>query len=191
MLRGAMSDTRVLLPLFVDVEEKRVLVVGGGAVGARKAQELAAAGARIHVVAEAIGPDVEGPRVTTERRRFEETDVEGAWLVVAATNDAATQREIARAADRARVFCVAVDDPDNASAYGGAVVRRGPVTVAISTSGEAPALARLLRELIEQMLPEADYVEAARALRETWKSEGTPMSSRFAELVRAFKERAR
>ena len=64
------------------------------------------------------------------------------------------------------------------------------MTVAISSSGEAPALSRLLREVIEQALPEADWIEAARALRERWRSEATPMRSRFAELVRAFKERA-
>ena len=88
------------------------------------------------------------------------------------------------------MFCVAVDDPPNASAYGGAILRRGPVTVAISTSGEAPALARLLREVLEQALPEESFVDAARALREKWRNEKTPMASRFGELVKAFKERS-
>jgi siroheme synthase-like protein len=85
---------------------------------------------------------------------------------------------------------VAVDDPPNATAYGGAVVRRGPVTIAISTSGEAPALARMMREVLEQALPDEGFIEAARALREKWRAEKTPMTSRFGELVQAFKERS-
>ena len=103
-----------------------------------------------------------------------------------ATDDAVVQRRIADECERAHVFCVAIDDPPNATAYGGAVIRRGPVTIAISTSGEAPALARLMREVLEQALPDESYVEAARALRERWKAEKTPMGSRFAELVAAF-----
>lgn len=195
------SEPRVMLPLFVDLAGRPVLVVGGGAVAARKALELAEARARVRVVAPRVTPELEelatdgggpggAPRVALDRRPFEDADVEGAWLVVAATDDAAAQGRIAAACERARVFCVAVDDPRNATAYGGGVVRRGPVTIAISTAGEAPALARLLREVIEQLLPDEGYVEAARALREKWKSEGTPMASRFSELVRAFKSRA-
>jgi siroheme synthase-like protein len=189
-----MSDPPVLLPLFLDVSGKNVLVVGGGEVAARKAQDLVAANARVCVVA----PDVvaaieelgEASALVVERRRFEDVDVTDVWLVIAATDDEEVQRRVARAAERERVFCVAVDDPANATAYGGAVVRRGPVTIAISTSGEAPALSRLLREVIEQTLPDSNFVETARALREKWKAEGTPMKSRFAELVKALKEKA-
>lgn len=201
----APTEPRVMLPLFVDLTDRAVLVVGGGAVAARKAAELVAARARVRVVAPRVAPEIQalaagrtavdaaadgGPHVSIEPRTFEEADVAGAWLVVAATDDASVQAAVAAACERARVFCVAVDDPKNASAYGGGVVRRGPVTIAISTAGEAPALARLLREIVEQILPDEGYVEAARALRERWKSEGTPMASRFSELVRAFKSRA-
>lgn len=182
------SERRVLLPLFLDLQGKDVLVVGGGVVAARKAAELVAAGAKVRVVALDVAEELEA--IAVERRAFEERDIEGAWLVMAATDDAAVQKRVADACAKARVFCVAVDDPPNASAYGGGVVRRGPVTIAISTSGEAPALARLLREVLEQMLPDEGYVEAAQALRAKWKAEKTPMASRFGELVQAFTERS-
>jgi siroheme synthase-like protein len=110
--------------------------------------------------------------------------VDGAWLVFAATGDASVQRRVADAAGERRVFCVAVDDPANASAYSGAVVRRPPFTVAISSSGAAPALTRLVREVIEHVLPGERWVERATELRAKWLADGTPMGDRFAELVR-------
>jgi siroheme synthase-like protein len=181
-------EPRVLLPLFLDLEGKDVLVVGGGVIATRKAAELVAVGAKVRVVALEVAEEIAA--VTIERRAFEERDIEGAWLVMAATDDAEVQKRIADACKEARIFCVAVDDPPNASAYGGGIVRRGPITIAISTSGEAPALARLLREVLEQVLPDEGYVEAAQALREKWKAEKTPMGSRFGELVQAFRERS-
>lgn len=203
------SGPRVLMPLFLDVTGKSVLVVGAGAVATRKVAELVAARAHVRVVAPSVTAELDAmasaspsasvdadadadatAQVTIERRAFDAHDVAGAWLVIAATDDASVQARVAKACSEARVFCVAVDDPPNASAYGGALLRRGPVTIAISTSGEAPALARLMREVLEQALPDEGFVEAARALREKWKSDKTPMSSRFGELVQAFKARS-
>lgn len=189
-----MSETRVLLPLFLDLSGKDVLVVGAGLVATRKVADLVAVSARVRVVAPHLTDELTtasaAGRITVEQRGFEEQDVAGAWLVFAATDDGEVQRRVAIACQKACVFCVAVDDPPNASAYGGAIVRRGPVTLAISTSGEAPALARLLREVLEQALPDEGFVDAARALRERWKADKTPMASRFGELVQAFKERS-
>lgn len=184
---------RALLPLFLDLANREVLVVGAGNVATRKAEELVAMRAKVRVVAPEASDRVralsdEGT-LAWEARAFLDADLEGAWLVVASTDDPALQAHIASVCESRRLFCVAVDDPPNASAYGAAVVRRDPVTIAISTRGEAPALARLLREMLEQILPDEGYVEAARALREKWKREGTPMASRFGELVKTFKER--
>ncbi len=125
------------------------------------------------------------------QRPFEETDVEGAWLIVAATGDTAVQRTRRAAAERARVFLVAVDDPPNASAYCGAVVRRPPFLVAISSSGATPALTRLVREIIEQVLPGDAWIDHAKALRAKWIADGTPIGERFASLVRELSERAK
>jgi siroheme synthase-like protein len=189
-----MTDARVLLPLFLDLSGKDVLVVGAGAVATRKVADLVAALAKVRVVAPRVTDELLSMRtagtITLEQRGFEEKDIDGAWLVFASTDDAAVQQRVAVACEKARVFCVAIDDPPNASAYGGGIVRRGPVTIAISTSGEAPALARLLREILEQALPDEGFVDAARALREKWRADKTPMASRFGELVQAFKERS-
>jgi siroheme synthase-like protein len=109
---------------------------------------------------------------------------------VAATSDAGVQRAATDAAEERRLFILAVDDIANATAYSGAIVRRPPFTVAISSSGQTPALTRLLREILEDALPPADWVARAKALRARWLAAGTPHGARFAELVRDFAARA-
>lgn len=183
------------MPIFVDVVGRAVLVAGGGLVAQRKVEELLQAGASVRVVSpdatEELMDLARTGRVVVELRTFAPRDAEDVWLIVAATDVEDVQRAIASAAEQHHVFCIAVDDPNHASAYGASVLRRGPLTVAISTSGEAPALARLLREVLEHALPEEGWVDEARALRQRWKSEHTPMTSRFAELVRHFYEKAK
>jgi uroporphyrin-III C-methyltransferase/precorrin-2 dehydrogenase/sirohydrochlorin ferrochelatase len=184
----------MLLPLFLRLAKRDVLVVGAGAVAERKIEELVEAGAKVRVIALAATPAVEAlaadRRIDLEKRAFVASDIGEAWLVIAATSDADTQREVCTLAEAARIFAIAIDDPPNGSAYSASVLRRAPLTVAISTDGEAPALARLLRELIEELLPPQDWVDHARALRAKWQAEKTPMGSRFAELVQSFKSRA-
>ncbi len=182
-----------LYPLFLKVEGRRVVVVGAGTVAEKKIVDLVAAGANVRVVSPeattCVAELAANGAIAWERRGFEERDVADAWLVIASTTDPDVQKRASDASDARQTFCVAVDDLPNGSAYSAAVVRRAPFTVAISSSGEAPALARLIRELIEEVLPEQDWIDAARALREKWRADGTPMSSRFGELVRAFKQK--
>ena len=189
-----MSAPSALFPLFLKIEGRDVLVIGAGLVAERKIADLVLAGARVHVVApdatDSVRALAEANSIVWSARAFEETDTEGAWLIVAATSDADVQRRAALAAEAQRIFIVAVDDLSNATAYSGAVIRRDPFLVAISSSAAAPALTRLLREVLEQALPDGTWIDAARALRDRWKAEGTPMSSRFGELVRDFKRRA-
>jgi siroheme synthase-like protein len=184
-----------LLPLFLKLEGREVLVVGAGEIAERKVASLLESGARVRLVAPEATAELhrlagEG-QLEWHPRRFAEGDLEGAWLVVAATGDPETQRRVAAAAEARRVFLLAVDDPPNASAYSGAVVRRPPFSIAISSSGATPALTRLLREIIEQVLPGDAWVEAATALRAKWIADGVPMGERFGSLVRALKERAK
>ena len=183
-----------LYPLFLKLDGLRVLVVGAGAVAERKVMSLVAAGARVRVVApqatEKIRRLAQEGTVDWEGRPFEDADIEGTWLVVASTSDAELQRRVAVAAAPRRVFVVAVDDPAHASAYSGAVVRRPPFTVAISSSGATPALTRLVREVVEQVLPGSEWVQHAKRLRAKWLAEGKPTGERFAELVKTIKERS-
>jgi uroporphyrin-III C-methyltransferase/precorrin-2 dehydrogenase/sirohydrochlorin ferrochelatase len=186
------TDAPSLFPLFLKLEGRAVLVVGAGAVAERKIASLLGAGARVRVVAPEATDEVrrwagEG-RVEWRARAFEEGDAEGAWLVVAATSSADAQRRAGEAAAARRVFCLAVDDPPNASAYSGGIVRRPPFTVAISSSGATPALTRLVREVVEHVLPGDRWVERATELRAKWLAEGTPVADRFAQLVREVKK---
>jgi uroporphyrin-III C-methyltransferase/precorrin-2 dehydrogenase/sirohydrochlorin ferrochelatase len=175
------------------LEGRRVLVVGGGSVAERKVVDLLAARAEVCVVAseptDRVRALAEKGAIRLERRPFEDTDADDAWLVVAATDDRATQARARAAADARRVFCLAVDDVAHATAYSAALLRRGPFTIAISSSGAAPALTRLVREILEAALPEESFVEAAKTLRKKWKREGTPMNERFRELVDALRDR--
>jgi siroheme synthase-like protein len=182
------GDEASLYPIFLKLEGRRVLVVGAGAVAERKIESLQRAKALIRVVApeatDAIRKWAEGAELEWLARPFEDADVRDAWLVIAATSDAATQRSVAAAAEARACFVIAVDDPVHASAYSGAVVRRPPFTIAVSSSGTAPALTRLVREVVEQVLPDEDTVAHAQRLRAKWQAEGTPMGRRFDELVR-------
>lgn len=176
-----------LYPAFLKLAGRRVLVVGGGPVAASKLRGLLDAGADVTVVAPAWVAEVAAADVTRVEREFQPSDLDGAWLVVAAAPPA-VNRAVARAAETRRVFVNAVDDPPNASLYLGGVVRRAGVTFAVSTDGRAPALAGLLREGLDAVLPAAELErwlsEAARA-RERWRSERTPMEERRPALLDA------
>jgi uroporphyrin-III C-methyltransferase/precorrin-2 dehydrogenase/sirohydrochlorin ferrochelatase len=175
-----------LFPVFLKLSGRRVLVVGGGPVATSKIDALTAAGAAITVVAPVMTAGIEASAVTRLYREFTAGDLEGAWLVVAAATPA-VNREVACAAEARGVFVNAVDDPPNATAYLGGVVRRAGVTLAISTSGHAPALAGLLREALDAVLP-ADldrWVAEARAIRPRWVAKRVPMADRRPQLLRA------
>ena len=144
-------------PAFLDLRDKRCLLVGGGEVAARKARLLLAAGAQLTVVAPMLGDALTelsaGGRVAHVGRNFEPGDVQGHWLVIAATNNAAVQRDVFVAAETAGVFCNGVDDRANCSFITPAIVDRSPLLVAVSSGGAAPVLARNIRARIESMLP--------------------------------------
>jgi siroheme synthase-like protein len=242
-----------LLPLFLNVAGRTVLLIGGGRVAAAKLHQLLAVGARVRVVAPEISaeirsigealadrpfddrvgggnpgeqlnwrtarpepvegrapargstsaPRAEGtPRqlpsqikrldlhlaakVSIAQRPFAPSDLDGVWLVVAAATSE-VNRAVADAAEPRHLFVNAVDDPVNASAFLSGVVRRDGVTIAISTSGDAPALTALLREGLDALLPRdlASWIWRARAERVAWRRHGTPMEARKPLLLRA------
>ncbi|HZZ83098.1 MAG TPA: bifunctional precorrin-2 dehydrogenase/sirohydrochlorin ferrochelatase [Anaeromyxobacteraceae bacterium] len=173
--KSAPAAAPELFPAFLKLEGREVLVVGGGAVAAAKATALLASGARVRVVAPELRPELSRDGVEVARRAFEPRDLDGAWLVVAAATPE-VNREVARCAEARRVFVNAADDPANASVYLGGVVRRDGVTVAVSTGGRSPALAGLLREALDALLP-ADlsrWTAEAGRLRDLWRRPGAP-----------------
>jgi uroporphyrin-III C-methyltransferase/precorrin-2 dehydrogenase/sirohydrochlorin ferrochelatase len=175
-----------LLPLFLHLSGRRVLLVGGGEVAAAKLRQLVAVGADVRVVAPDICGDIERSGVPFERRPFEPGDLDDVWLVVAAATPDAN-RQVAAAAEARHLFVNAVDDPAHASAFLSGVVRRHGVTLAISTSGEAPALTSLLREALDAVLPRdvEVWLDEARRQRGAWRRDRVPMDARRPLLLEA------
>ena len=175
-----------LLPLFVDLAGRPVLLVGAGRVAAAKLGQLLAARADVRVVALDVCEEIERAGVPVERRAFEAADLDGVWLVVAAATPEAN-REVAAVAEGRRVFVNAVDDPANATAFLSGVIRRDGVTLAISTGGVAPGLTALLREGLDAVLPRdlGAWLDEARRQRVAWRREGVPMRERRPLLLEA------
>jgi uroporphyrin-III C-methyltransferase/precorrin-2 dehydrogenase/sirohydrochlorin ferrochelatase len=170
---------RTLVPVFLDLSGRSVLIVGGGPVATAKAARLAEAGARIVVVAPDITPELTAIADAVHRRPFEPGDLDGVWYVVSAAPHEVNVQVMRAAAER-RVFVNAVDDPRAATAFAGSTFSRGPVTVAISTAGQAPALARVMREALERLIgPDVeDWAHRASRLREDWTRDGVPLERR-------------
>lgn len=134
-------------PVVLDLTGVPVLVVGAGPVGARKVAGLAQAGAKVTVVARAVSDALDVDLVERlEIRPFEPTDLAGARLVVTATGDAATDAGVAAAATAAGIWVNAADQPADCSFILPAVARHGRLSIAVSTDGSSPALARRLRD---------------------------------------------
>ena len=149
-------------PVFLDLTDVPVLLVGGGPVAMRKAEGLAAAGAAVTVIAPEVVAELEDVAARIERRAYATGDVAGHRLVLTATNDPVVNAQVGADARAAGIWVNSADDPDNCSFILPAVARRGPVTVAVSTGGASPALAsRLRRDIAETVLTPA--VERAAA----------------------------
>jgi uroporphyrin-III C-methyltransferase/precorrin-2 dehydrogenase/sirohydrochlorin ferrochelatase len=148
-----------LFPIFADLAGRRVLIVGGGAVAERKTALLLAAGAQVDIVAPALSGNLaqsagEG-RLVHRAQAFDETCLDGAWLVIAATDDAAVNAAVAAAATARRMLVNVVDDAKLSSFHVPAIVDRAPLTIAISSGGVAPMLARVARERIETLFDQS------------------------------------
>jgi len=182
-----------LYPVFLKLDGLAVVVVGGGPIAASKLEGVLAAGARVTVVAPAICDEIRArvaalgdDRLVLIQRAFEPSHLDGArWVVAAAPS--AVNREVADAAAARGLFVNAVDDTRSATAYLGGVIRRGQVEIAISTGGVAPALAGLLREALEALLPDdlERWIATAIRARAEWKQAQIPMAERRPLLLRA------
>ncbi len=158
-------------PVMLDLGGRRCVVVGGGEVAEQKVAGLVACGAEVVVIApqltERLRAWAEEGRIRWEARPYRRGDLAGAWLVIAAPEDRATNREVWEDAKAARVWLNAVDDPDHCSFLAPAVYRQGDLVVAVSTSGKAPALAVRIRDAIAgQLGPEyAAFLELVGEVR--------------------------
>jgi precorrin-2 dehydrogenase/sirohydrochlorin ferrochelatase len=152
-------------PVVLLLEGRKVLVVGGGAVAADKVAGLVAAGAVVHVVSLVVSEPVRSQPVTWEERAYRAGEAGDYRFVVTCTDDPAVNEQVFLDGEAAGVFVNAADDPVHCSATLPALVKRGPVLVAVSTGGHSPALAGWLRDRVgEQLGPEVE--ELARLLSE-------------------------
>jgi siroheme synthase-like protein len=160
-----------LLPIFVKLEGRPCLVVGAGAIGLQKMRSLLECGANIMVVAPEARDEIrelaQDGKLQWQQRRYAAEDVQGQQLVIAATDNPELNHVIYSDAVAAGVLANAVDDPPFCDFYFGSVVRRGPLQIGISTSGESPAFAQRLREQLELLLDEGTgpWLERLGALR--------------------------
>ena len=145
------------LPVFLKVSGKKCLIAGGGTVALRKAVDLMEAGALVTVIADEPNSEIEllneQGKVELMRRRFKPDDIEGAFLVFVATGESRTNSEISAAAKQHEILVNVVDSPELCNFFSGAVVKRGPLQVAISTGGCCPSVASGLRRELEKLYP--------------------------------------
>ncbi|HEN3661203.1 TPA: uroporphyrinogen-III C-methyltransferase [Yersinia enterocolitica] len=145
------------LPLFADLKRRPVLVVGGGEVAARKIDLLHRAGAQVRVVAQTLSSELEqlyqDGRIHWLALDFLPEQLDEVFLVIAATNDTALNAAVFAAADKRHLLANVVDDQPRCSFIFPSIVDRSPLVVAISSAGQAPVLARILREKLEALLP--------------------------------------
>jgi len=175
------------LPINLDVRGKHVVVVGGGEVAARKVALLQECGAVITVVS----PDVTPVLAATEGIRrvprcYRRTDLDGCSLVISATNVEAVNQQVWRDASAAGLPINVVDSPEHCTVTFPAVVRRGSLTVAISTGGASPALAAQVRRMLEDTLGEeyGQHLDLLAEMRVNVKASGLPGSERAQVLRR-------
>jgi len=143
-----------LFPMFLKLEGRQCLAVGAGKVGEPKIGGLLETGARIRVVALNASPTVRewarAGKLELELRAFSAEDLEGAFLAVVATNSRSLNERVYHEAQRRGVLCNVVDVPDLCDFFYPAVVRRGDLQIAVSTSGQSPSLAQKIRQQLEK-----------------------------------------
>src|SRR5216684_2418997 len=165
-----------LFPIFLKLQGRLVLVVGGGNIAEGKIAGLLGTGARVRVISPAITPAisewVRERKIEWLPKVFEQGDLFGAHLVIAATSATGVNELVFCEADARKILCNAVDDIEHCHFYYGSVVQRGDLQIAISTNGKSPALAQRLRQELEaQFGPEYEtWLQWLGAARETLRS---------------------
>lgn len=168
-----------LFPAFLKLKDRAVLVVGGGAIATSKVPALLQAGARVTIVSPKLSGELaqafRNGEIDWLPKPFEPDDLNGKFLVISATSLRDLNESVYREADRRNILCNAVDDNDDCHFYYSSIVRRGDLQIAISTNGKSPALARRLREELEQQFgPEyASWLDWLGSKRELLREQST------------------
>jgi len=165
-------------PVYLNLTGKKCLVFGGGPIAEDKIAKLQSTGAQVTIVSPTVTPNLQAwahrGDFQWQPREYQAGDMEGAFLSIAATNDRQVNHEIFQEAERLGVLINVVDDPEQCTFIAPAVVRRGQVTLAISTGGASPALARKLREALTEdaVLEWADLARVLSLARKVVKKRG-------------------
>lgn len=152
MCAGNAMPAKIWYPIFLDLEGRRTIVIGGGQVALRKTRGLVEAGAQVTVISPLFHPEFEALPIHRIQREFDDGDIEGAALVFAATNHREVNRRIGELARRLGIPSNIADAPAECGFIVPARILSGDVQIAISTGGKAPARAALLRKKLEEWL---------------------------------------
>jgi len=159
-------------PAYLDIRNRRCLVVGGGGVGTRKVKTLLDCGARVTIISPQASGQLkklaDNERVSIEKRSYQPGDLEGMFLVIGATDDEKLNRQISRDAEKRGLLCNIADRPEICNFILPSIVRRGDLTISISTAGRSPAMAKKLRQDLEKQYGEeyADFLRLMGAIRQ-------------------------
>jgi len=200
-VRGIIKDM-AKYPIFLEVSGRRVVLIGGGAIAARKAEPLLKAGARLVVVAERTGeamrelcrgttagstgstssPQVSSPQAEMIEGRYSKDYLSGAMLAIAATDDDKLNQRIYKDCQELEILCNVVDSPVLCDFFVPAVVKRGDLQIAICTEGHSPAYAGHIRKKIEKIFTEkhGEFLAELEAIREHIIEEVTDPAERKA-----------
>ena len=170
-----LTDMQKYYPVLLNLKRKKCLVVGGGAVAARKAEDLLDCGASVKVISKQIGGDMKSlvhrEGLTLIERPFTEPDLDGAFLVIAATGDGELNSNIACLCNKRGILINVVDDEDLCGFIVPSTLRRGDLAISVSTSGRFAGLSRKIKSEMEPLFPPCciDILEALFQLREKVK----------------------
>jgi precorrin-2 dehydrogenase / sirohydrochlorin ferrochelatase len=158
-------------PIFLDLNGRRVVIIGGGSVATRKAETILGTGARLVVVAtrfdEMLRKVCEGTKAELIESKYSKDYLACATLVIAATNDEALNKQIYKDCQQLEILCNVVDSPALCDFYVPAVVQRGDLQIAIGTDGKSPAYAGHLRKKLENIFTEkhGEFLASLEAIR--------------------------
>jgi siroheme synthase-like protein len=178
-------------PLFADLRGRRCLVVGAGSVGLEKARGLVECGARVTIVAPAADPAIGVLHARWIPREYESDDLDGCFLVCAATSDTAVNRRVFEEAEERRILCNVADVPELCSFILPAIHRQEPLAIAVSTGGASPALAQRIRDELAERYG-AGHAELAQRLESLrpWAKEHLPSYEARRDFFRELVEQA-